>query len=121
MAIGGKWVNLPYGTELEVIAGCIDTPEGMAVCYSTSEDAKRHFACNDDGRGLERGALSWAIAYARRPRQFTEAQIDLLERDWSQFLRKDVDTILFNEAFFVAPPEQLQQLAAALHIKTGRS
>ena len=121
-------LNLPYGTELETVEGFLATKDGHLVCYPTSETAKMFFALNDDGRGLERGALTYAIAYSRRERQwsdksvhrFSEAEVEMLERQWKHWLRQDVDTILFNDTFFAAQPEELRQLANALKIKVRR-
>lgn len=122
LALFGERLNIPYGTELDTEGYSIVMPDGRAICYSTSENAKKHFARNDDGRGLERGALTYAIAYSRRDAgngfRFSEAEAEILTRDWGHFLRPDVDVILFNEDFFAAEPEELQKLAAALKIKT---
>jgi hypothetical protein len=122
LALCGERLNIPYGTELDTEGYSIVMPDGRAICYSTSENAKKHFARNDDGRGLERGALTYAIAYSRRDAgngfRFSEAEAEILTRDWGHFLRPDVDVILFNEDFFAAEPEELQKLAAALKIKT---
>ncbi len=121
-------INLPFGTELEAAEGFIVTRDGHLICYPTSETAKMYFAPNDDGRGLERGALTWAIAYRSRARKwsdkslrrFSEAEAEMLARDWSRWLRQDADAILFNEDFFSARPEDLQRLADALKIKVRR-
>lgn len=122
LALCGERLNIPYGTELDTEDYSIVMPDGRAICYSTSENAKKHFARNDDGRGLERGALTYAIAYSRRDAgngfRFSEEEAEILTRDWGHFLRPDVDVILFNEDFFAAEPEELQKLAAALKIKT---
>lgn len=122
LALCGERLNIPYGTELDTEGYSIVMPDGRAICYSTSENAKKHFARNDDGRGLERGALTYAIAYSRRDAgngfRFSEEEAKILTRDWGHFLRPDVDVILFNEDFFAAEPEELQKLAAALKIKT---
>ncbi len=122
LALCGERLNIPYGTELDTEGYSIVMPDGRAICYSTSENAKKHFSRNDDGRGLERGALTYAIAYSRRDAgngfRFSEAEAEILTRDWGHFLRPDVDVILFNEDFFAAEPEELQKLAAALKIKT---
>lgn len=122
LALCGERLNIPYGTELDTEGYSIVMPDGRTICYSTSENAKKHFARNDDGRGLERGALTYAIAYSRRDAgngfRFSEEEAEILTRDWGHFLRPDVDVILFNEDFFAAEPEELQKLAAALKIKT---
>lgn len=124
LALCGERLNIPYGTELTVDGYCLLTPEGKAVCYYTSENAKRHFARNDDGRGLERGALTYAIAYSRRDAgngfRFSDEEAEMLTQEWSHFLRTDLDVILFNEDFFRASPEELQRLADALKIKVRR-
>lgn len=128
LAACGQQLNLPYGTELDAEGVVLLTQDGRPVCYSTSESAKLHFARNDDGRGLERGKLTWAIAYSQRIRygedgrrqRFTDEEIELLEREWARWLRRDVDAILFNEDFFAAEPEELQKLADALKIKVRR-
>ena len=122
LALCGERLNIPYGTELDTEGYSIVMSDGRAICYSTSENAKKHFARNDDGRGLERGALTYAIAYSRRDAgngfRFSEEEAEILTRDWGHFMRPDVDVILFNEDFFAAEPEELQKLAAALKIKT---
>lgn len=123
-ALCGQQLNIPYGTELGTEGFSIVLPDGRMVCYSTSENAKRHFARNDDGKGLERGALTHAVAYSRRDAgngcRFTEAETETLVRDWPHFLRQDVDTVLFNERFFEADVEELKALASALNIKVRR-
>ena len=128
LAACGEAVNILYGTEMETAGDFIITTEGKPICYATSEAAKMHFARNDDGQGLERGKLTWAIAYSQRVRtgqngrqqRFTEEEIELLERKWAHFLRQDVEVILFNEDFFAAAVPELKELADALHIKVRR-
>ena len=128
LAACGETLNIPYGTELETAGEFIITGEGKPVCFATSENAKMHFARNDDGMGLERGKLTWAIAYSPRVRKdengrqqrFTDQEIELLERKWAHFLRQDVEVILFNEDFFAAEVPELKELADALHIKVRR-
>lgn len=120
----GERMNIPYGTTFNTIGKFIATEDGKAICYTTSENAHLHFARNDDGRGLERGALTYAIAYGQRRTpsgfRFTEEEIDILERDWRHFLRDDVDVILFNHDFFEADVAELERLAAAINIKVRR-
>lgn len=118
-------LNIPYGTELEVVDDFLIMPqEGKIVCYLTSENAKRYFARNDDGLGLERGKLTHAIAYSKRDAgngfRFSDREAKILMRDWSHFLRQDLDVILFNDSFFNADPEELRKLTAALNIKVRR-
>jgi len=123
-AANGQRVNVPYGTEFETIGDFIATPQGKGICFTSSDVAQRHFARNDDGRGLERGALTYAIAFRSLKGgsgyRFSDREIEMLKRHWSHWLRQDVDTILFNVAFFAAQPEDLQRLADALQIKVRR-
>ncbi len=127
-SLTGKRLNLPYGTRLETHGDFLVAPGGELVCYKTSEIAKLYFARDDDGRGLERGALTYAIAYSRRVRysedgrqqRFTDEEIRMLRNRWGRFLRPHQDVILFNEDFFAAEPEVLQELADALKIKIRR-
>lgn len=129
LALCGEQLNIPYGTELETEGESLVTAEGKIVCYWTSENAKKHFAQNNDGRGLERGTLTWAIAYSQRQRKskadgafyrFSDEEREMLWRRWRHFLREDLDVIIFNEAFFAAAPEELQRLADELKIKVRR-
>lgn len=123
-AMNGIKINIPYGTELELKKGFIIAPDGTPVCYPTSENAHIHFSRNDDGHGLERGALTHAAAYSRRDAgngcRFTEAEAETLVRDWPHFLRQDVDTVIFNGRFFEADVRELEALASALNIKVRR-
>lgn len=124
LAICGEQVNIPYGTELETEGYSIVMPDGRPICYYSSENAQKHFAINEDGRGLERGALTYALAYSHRDAgngfRFSDKEAETLTRDWSHFLCKDADVILFNEDFFSAQPEELKRLADALKIRVRR-
>lgn len=124
LALCGSLLNIPYGTELECVGETLITSEGKAVCYRKSESAKRHFSRNDDGRGLLRGQLSYAIAYSSRNAgngyRFSEEEAESLSRDWGHFLRPEYDFILFNDDFFEAEPEELQRLANTFNIKIRR-
>ena len=106
------------------IGAFIAIPPGKAICTPTSSQGHRYFAINNDGQGLVRGALTYAIAYSERERihknghvfRFSEEEIETLERDWKHFLRDDPGVILFNHDFFTAPVEELKRLAEAINI-----
>lgn len=121
IAACGERLNVPYGTKFTTIGEFIATPEGKGICATTSEVAHRYFARNDDGQGLERGKLTHAIAYGTRRTdtgfRFTGEEAERLETKWKHFLRDDVDTILFNHAFFNAEVPELRELAADFNIK----
>lgn len=124
LALCGEQLNIPYGTELGTNGCAIVMPDGRPVCYTTSENAQKHFSRNNDGKGLERGKLTYAIAYGNRNMgngfRFSEDETKILKRNWGHFLREDVDVILFNDDFFAAEPEELQRLADALKSNRDR-
>lgn len=117
----GQYFNISYGTQLEDMGNFIATLDKKIICYPTSENAHRYFACNDDGNGLERGKLTYAIAYSVRNKgngkRFSNDEIRLLENHWKHFLRNDVDVILFNHDFFNADITELREMAKQLKIK----
>lgn len=123
-ACGDKF-NIPRGKTFEVIAGFIATPEGRAICTTKSENAHKYFAIDDDGMGIERGELTYAIAYSPRKRidseghcfRLSEEEQLTLRKDWSHFLRPYDDVILFNDDFFNADVEELRKVAKAINIK----
>lgn len=129
VALCGKKMNLPHGTALRQLGAWLFTLDGQLVCAATSENAKQHFAWDEDGLGLLRGKLTHAIAYSRRERtvdmpggtkrrqRFTAEEIDMLERDYGAFLRHDAPVILFNDSFFTADVQTLRRLADALGLK----
>lgn len=118
-------MNLPYGSKFQTIGDFIVTPDAKALCYTTSDMAHRYFGRNDDGKGLQRGMLTYAIAFQHRERKgpdgrrqrFTEAEIETLERDWSRFLVPDAEVILFNYGFYEADIAELEELAKAVNIR----
>lgn len=124
MGACGKQLNIPYGTECHTLGDFIMTPDNRHICAKTSETAQRYFSCNDDRRGLERGALTYAIAFAARDAgngyRFSDEEQQILRRKWGKFLMNFSDVILFNDAFFAAAPNELEQLAKDVHITIKR-
>lgn len=114
----GKEYNFRRGTKLETISNFIALNDG-AVCSAKSLDAFQYFSRNDDGRGLERGDLTYAIAFSpRKPNKdndfrFTDKEREMLCKEYKHFL-KDMDFIVFNYDFFNAEIEELQKLADRL-------
>ena len=127
LAMCGEVLNLPFGTELTKAGELLMTEDGKRVCCVFSDNGVRHFAVNDDGRGLERGRLTYAIAFGTRRRRcgrgsyrFSDKERELLARDWGRFLRQDAESVLFNDEFFAAPVEELERVAGALGIRVRR-
>lgn len=124
--ISGR-MNLPYGTKIEYNPenNLLFTMDGKPICYATSYNAHKFFSPDNDGRGLERGKLTYAIAFGRKIKpnkdghayKFTEEEINTLKRDWKKFLKVSHETILFNHDFFCADIEDLQKIADVLNIK----
>jgi hypothetical protein len=119
--LNGDSLNIAYGDRLYAIDNFIFNTKGQPVCFRSSEVAHKYFAIDGDGRGLERGAYVFAIAYKVRKTKegfrFTEAERNLLCRKWKRYLRTDTDMLLFNRQFFDAPIADLAQMAADLNIK----
>lgn len=122
LSMSGEKLNLPYGTELKEENNIIYTLSGKPICFATSQNAKQHFSRNDDGQGLMRGAITYAIAFAARKNKdegfrFTQEERNLLCEKYNRFLRNDTDYLLFNDDFFTAEISDLQAVAADLKIK----
>lgn len=117
-----KVLNLPYGTRLtEDENGFLVTKQGDTVCSTTSEVCRMHFAIDGDGKGLERGKYTHAIAYSRKGMnsegfRFTEKQRSIIVRHYQRFIEEH-DYIIFNDKFFKASIEELKAMAKELGIK----
>ena len=119
-------VNIPYGATLTISQdGFVIFPDGRKITKVYSQNYIQHFALNDDGQGVLRGKLTYAIAFSHRERKhehggifrFSEDEIDMIRKDWSKYLMPYNDTILFNNAFYDAPIEDLQKIANALNMQ----
>lgn len=106
-------VNLPHGTRCDCSDGILyyaDKP----LCAVTSQNAKEHFARDDDGHGLERGQLTHWIAFKALVGPNMEKRRELVCTEYARFLRKDCDYILFNDRFFAADIEVLREMKKRL-------
>lgn len=118
----GAHVHIKQGEVSDCIAGRI-ARNNASVCLTTSYVAHQHFAVNDDGRGMERGFLTYAIAFAPREREhddgyiyrFSQDELDMLCRDYKHWLKQE-EPLLFNHEFFQADVDELKELAARLGI-----
>ena len=119
----GHRLNLSYGTPVHTIddsgSDMLLTEQNEAVCMARSQDGCTHFARDDDGRGLERGAYTYAIAHASRQGndgfRFTADEIGILVRDWSHWLLPG-NAICFNDDFYRGDVSDLRALARSLGI-----
>lgn len=103
-------VNLPAMTECE-LRGSMLTINGKPLCTIYSENAYRHFARNDDGNGMHRGALTAAIIKALR--NDDNGWDKVLEDTLCQkYKRSDhPDNWLWNHGFYNASIEDLEHIA----------
>lgn len=110
--------NIPYGTTFEATGVILLDSDNKPMMTTTCYNCHQHFSRNDDGQGLRRGKLAYAIAYAPRGDKFrfSEEEIAMLTRDYQRFL-KPTETILFNNDFFNAEVSELEELAKKLNIK----
>ena len=119
-------VNLPYGTEIEERGGWLFHGD-KRLCTATSENAHQYFARNDDGEGALRGTLTQAIQKELRLREgeTPTRRSERWEKVWSdpvcqQYRRpENADYWLWNHAFFNAPIEDLQHIAALVGARKG--
>ena len=100
-----------------------DTP----VCVYRSYIGKQHFAVDEDGEGMERGSLTYEMAFAPRVRiegtkdepkqqRFTDEELETLSTEWKQYIKKHCGMLLFNDEFFELPVETLREIAGSVHI-----
>ena len=103
--------------------------KGEPVCIYRSLVGKQHFARNDDGFGIQRGEITYALAYAPRLRyggpngtiqqRFTDEELEILVRDWGKYLKPNIDMLLFNDIFFEESLDVLRQIAASVNVEVS--
>ena len=98
----GDTADVAYGAEFDTIGSFIAF-ENKALCRIGSQIAKEHFAINDDGNGLERGAITHYFAFEH---SFSEAEATTLQTKYPQFLNDGV----FSQEFFDADIDTLRSL-----------
>lgn len=111
-------VVIPEGTEMEIKRDWL-LHDKKHVCMINSYLGHQYFARDDDGRGLERGALTYKIAF--EPRQvegtgyrFSDEERKIICEEYPHWLRQDAMTILFNNEFFAADVDELKKFAERL-------
>ena len=107
-------VNIPYGTKLDQ-QGRFVYYDGKPLCTTKSNSARLYMAPDDDGKGIERGALIAAIK-ATLERKDADHQ-KRWDKIWGalmckRYQRQDhPDFWLWNQAFYEAPICDLQSIA----------
>lgn len=124
-SITSKIEIIKKGEKFQLIAGRIATLDNppRSICLLDSHIAHEYFARNDDGNGMLRGAITYAIAFSERmiPSdigvfRFSEEEQEIIRNEYSRFLRDDSDAILFNSDFFNADIDELAVMARELNI-----
>lgn len=122
-AICEALLDIPIGCKFNTIGPFIVTADNKPICVTTSFSSHQHFARNDDGKGLRRGAITWAIAFKDRTNEdnngvrwsFKEAE--LIYDKYQKFLRPEhKDVMLFNDDFFHADINELEEMAKELNV-----
>ena len=91
-----------YGAEFDTIGSFI-AHDNKALCRIGSQIAREYFAINDDGNGLERGAITHYFAFEH---SFTADEAATLQTKYPQFLNDGV----FGQEFFDADIDTLRAL-----------
>ena len=117
-------VDLPVGSQFDTI-GFFIAKDNAAICRLDSQVANMYFANNDDGNGLERGKLTYYIAYEYpyssvnrfadndKLNFVNQKAIDFIQQNYPHFL-KDPNALLFNQDFFNADIQTLRTIADEL-------
>lgn len=98
----GDTANLAYGAEFDTIGSFI-AYDNKAICRIGSQIAREYFALNDDGNGLERGAITHYFAFEHT---FNKDEAVTLQTKYPQFLNDGV----FAQEFFDADIDTLRAL-----------
>ena len=121
-SILGIDVNIPWGAVLHEQDGLLFF-NGAPVCTTTSQDAYDFFSQDNDGQGKARGRLVGAIMarMERRDGGYQTRWDKVWEDRLCQKYRRPEheDWWLWNHAFFNAPVEDLQYIAALVGAERG--
>lgn len=107
-------MTIKRGEALEEIRGVL-FHDGRPVCLATSQVAKEHFSPDGDGRGMERGDLTRHIAFGP---PLSDLQKSIIRADpfFQRFVQDNPETILFADAFFLAPMIDLYTICRKLGV-----
>ena len=123
----GQQVNIPYGSILEAQDGFL-LWKGQPLCVDTSQNAHDFFSQNDDGLGMERGALVAAImARLEASPSASQKHRDLVQARWDKVWPDTLcqeykrveheDHWVWNHDFYNAPLADLRHIAALVGAK----
>ena len=117
-------VDIPYGTELTAEGGfiCLD---GQTLCEADSQTALDFFCQNDDGQGLERGALVNRIiahlnegeGWMRRNKVIDVLWVDDLCQSYRRLEYQS--SWIWKSDFYNAPLDDLHYIAALIGVQAA--
>lgn len=120
-ALCRKEMNIPVGTRFKTISHFIATDDGKAICVTTSDDATRYFARDDDGNGIRRGAITYTISKGPKLHTdgspFTEEDYKKLLELCDKYIMKNNAAILFKNDFYMADIDELEDIVNTLDLK----
>lgn len=106
-------VNIPATSECELVGNTIYY-NGNPICLVKSENAHQYFACDYDGKGMERGGLTRKIqdTLSRRDRDYQARWDNVWEAAFChKYRRQDYDDFwIWNHDFFNAEVEDLERI-----------
>lgn len=106
-------VNLPAGTVCQAHGNMLFY-NGKPLCVVTSENAHKHFARNDDGKGMERGGICHKIINRLQNKNGYQERWDKVWEDaiCQRYKRQEhADNWLWNHAFYNTSIEDLKHIA----------
>ena len=122
--VGGP-VNIPFGSALRA-EGDFLFWRGKAICSITSQNAYDYFSRNDDGHGLERGALVTSILKRLLREEYdTDAYQARWNKVWADPLcqkyrrPEHADFWIWSYDFYNAPIEDLRYIASLVGAKNN--
>ena len=110
MESGTDTIYIPYGS-LSTSEGGFIFYNREPICADTSYVAYKHFSRNDDGMGLERGALTSAIK--RRLKEHPDMWEKFWENDskYSKLRKTEIQNYwIWNFAFYNAEIAELEEI-----------
>ena len=112
-AINCKHVTIPYGAEMTDNGNYIFDADKNPICRIDSQVGHMYFANNDDGNGLERGAIIRKLTIDCK---YSDEQVNIIFDNYSDFLQS-TEFLLFNNDFYRADIDTLRTLIHDLGIE----
>ena len=111
-SINCKHVNIPYGADMTDNGNYIFDADNNPICRIDSQVGHMYFANNDDGNGLERGAIIRKLTIDCK---YSDEQVNIIFDNYSDFLQS-TEFLLFNNDFYRADIDTLRTLIDDLGI-----